>query len=147
MICHPKKSEGLGIINLQTQSDALMLKYLHKFYNHHDIPWVELIWTTYYDNKFPHATDPCRSFWWRDVIKLTPIYRGISFVTIASGDKVLMWKDLWLNDVLADTHSRAFSLEKDQDISVRDFLLATSLEETFHLPLSIQAHDEIRNMQ
>lgn len=63
LICKPKKSGGMGIINLHVQSDALLLKYLHKFYNNHELPWVELICTTYYSNKIPHALDPCGSFW------------------------------------------------------------------------------------
>ena len=33
MVCQPKVSGGLGVINLKVQSDALLLKYLHKFYN------------------------------------------------------------------------------------------------------------------
>ena len=82
------------MINLKLQSDALLLKYLHKFYNQHDLPWVDLVWSTYYTDKIPHASDPCGSFWWRDVLQLTPIYRGISKVEVNRGDKILMWKDL-----------------------------------------------------
>lgn len=39
----PKKKGGLGIINLRTQNMALQLKYLDKFFNKKDIPWVHLI--------------------------------------------------------------------------------------------------------
>jgi hypothetical protein len=39
----PKRNGGLGIINLETQNDVLLLKNLHKFYNRLDIPWVKLI--------------------------------------------------------------------------------------------------------
>jgi hypothetical protein len=46
----PKKDGGLGIVNLQTKNDALMLKNLHKFYNKLDCPWVNLIWENYYQN-------------------------------------------------------------------------------------------------
>ena len=58
-----------------------------------------------------------------------------------------MWKDLWLDDVLADSHPRVFSYAKLEDISVRDFLGCTNLNETFHLPLSMQAHNELRDIQ
>jgi hypothetical protein len=34
MVCRPKKKGGLGIINLKVQNVALLLKHLHKFYNH-----------------------------------------------------------------------------------------------------------------
>jgi hypothetical protein len=26
------------------------MKYLHKFYNKDDLPWVQLIWSKYYEN-------------------------------------------------------------------------------------------------
>jgi hypothetical protein len=34
----PKKGGGLGILNLKTQNDALLLKNLHKFYNKVNCP-------------------------------------------------------------------------------------------------------------
>ena len=57
-----------------------------------------------------------------------------------------MWKDLWLDEVLTESHPRAFSYTKNEDISVRDFLGSTSLNETFHLPLSMQAYNELRDI-
>jgi len=43
MVCLPKSEGGLGVINLTTQIEALLLKILHKFFNRLDIPWVNLI--------------------------------------------------------------------------------------------------------
>lgn len=34
MVCRPKECGGLGVLNLKIQGDALLLKFLHKFYNH-----------------------------------------------------------------------------------------------------------------
>jgi hypothetical protein len=34
MVQKPKHKGDLGIINLRLQNDALLLKILHKFYNH-----------------------------------------------------------------------------------------------------------------
>ena len=76
-----------------------------------------------------------------------PTYRGITMVNVSNGATTLFWKDMWLGEILAETHPRAFSFAKDEDISVRAFLGATSLQETFHLPLSEQAHAETRNLQ
>ena len=67
MVCKPKASGGLGVIDLRIQGDALLLKFLHKFYNSWDVPWVQLIKDTYYDERIPHASDSCGSFSWRDV--------------------------------------------------------------------------------
>ena len=63
------------------------------------------------------------------------------------GDTVLMWKDLWLESVLEESHPQAFSFALNEDISIKDFLGSTSLHETFHLPLSVQAHGEVCDLQ
>ena len=112
----------MAILDLRIQSDALLLKYLHKFYNHWDLPWVDLIWSTYYTDKIPHASDPCGSFWWKDLLKLTPIYRVISHVIVRRGDTALMWKDLWLDDVLAYSHPVRFLM-----LNLKIFRSGTSL--------------------
>jgi hypothetical protein len=38
MVCRPKEKGGLGIINLETQNDALLMKHLYRFFNHEDTP-------------------------------------------------------------------------------------------------------------
>ena len=59
----PKENGGLGVINLKVQNQALLMKYLHKFYNKADIPWVQLIWNTHYSNgQIPHASREKGSF-------------------------------------------------------------------------------------
>ena len=62
MVCKPKSKGGLGIIDLKTQNQGLLLKQLHKFYKKCDVPWVSLIWDTYYVGKILHASGPCGSF-------------------------------------------------------------------------------------
>lgn len=147
MVCKPKKCRGLGVLNLRVQNEALLLKFLHKFYNKMDIPWVQLTWDTYYNQKILHATDPISSFWWRDILKLVPVFRGVSNMKIVCGTTSLFWKDLWSPEIISTSHPRAFSFALDEDISVKDFLQITSLGEAFHLPLTPQAHAEIRDLQ
>ena len=55
LVCKPKDKGGMGIINLNIQNTALLTKHLSKFYNKDDIPWVSLIWNTYYDGVVPHG--------------------------------------------------------------------------------------------
>jgi hypothetical protein len=40
--CRTKKEGGLGIIDIKKQNKALLMRFLHKFYNRDDIPWVKL---------------------------------------------------------------------------------------------------------
>jgi hypothetical protein len=63
MVTKPKLKDGLGVINLRVQNEALLIKNLHKFFNRQELPWVQLIWTKYYSNgKIPGQTKK-GSFW------------------------------------------------------------------------------------
>lgn len=74
-VCGPKDQGGLRIINLRAHNNALLLKYLDKFYNHRDIPWVHLTWQELYNRPTPpHLCKPKGSFWWKVVIRLADKY-------------------------------------------------------------------------
>jgi hypothetical protein len=47
MVRQPKKKGGLEILNLKIQNQSLLLKYLHKFNNMEDTPWVTLASNSY----------------------------------------------------------------------------------------------------
>jgi hypothetical protein len=97
----PKRKRGLAIINLRAQNMALLLKHLDKFYNRADIPWVNLIWNTYYsEGEIPHASREKGSFWWRDVLKLVDWFRGIAKCKVGDGTTVLFWEDIWNDHLL-----------------------------------------------
>ena len=77
-----------------------------------------------------------------------PTYREIiTKVQVTNNANVLFWKDDWGENILAESYPRAFSYTRNEDISVRDFLAIMSLGEAFHLPLSPQAHAELRQLQ
>jgi hypothetical protein len=62
------------------------MKHLNKFYNIRDIPWVNLIWNSYYqDGEIPHATKEKGSFWWKDILKLCETFRGIATCRVGNG--------------------------------------------------------------
>jgi hypothetical protein len=59
----PKRKGGLGIINLRSQNNALLLKHLDKFYNKNEMPRVKLIWNAHYSNgEVSHAIKNKGSF-------------------------------------------------------------------------------------
>jgi hypothetical protein len=142
-VCQPKTKGGLGIINLQIQNKALLLKHLDKFYKREDIPWVQLVWYKHYPEGVPHAQAPCGSFWWRDAMGLNGIFRGAFTCEIKDGDSILLWKDPWKDPPLCDRAARLYSFALQKDVSVSDFINRRSLEEQFVLPLSIEAHAEL----
>jgi hypothetical protein len=86
----PKRKGGLGIINLRSRNNAILLKHLDMFYNKEDIPWVNLIWNTYYANgEVSHATNDKGSFWWRDILKLADLFRGVASCKVGDSTTVL----------------------------------------------------------
>jgi hypothetical protein len=102
---------------------------------------------TYYTGKIPHAMEPVGSFWWKDVCKLMPIFRGIASSSIKDGTSTLFWKDAWLDQINAEAFPRAFSFAQDEDVSIHQFLFASRLADSFHLPISPEAMDEVRSIQ
>jgi hypothetical protein len=143
----PKLKGGLGVITLRLQNDALLLKHLHKFYSKEDTPWVALIWNRYYGNKVPHAAREVGSFWWKDILRLSTLYRGIASCSLGDGSTVLFWDDLWAHRVLSQDFPRLFSFAKNARASVKLLMSQTSLDDIFNLPLSPQAHDEFLELQ
>jgi hypothetical protein len=83
LVCIPKDQGGLGVLNLRLQNQALLMKNLYKFYNQHDIPWVQLIWRAYqYNNTTPHSGTPRGSFWWRDCLSLMESSKSLLLATL-----------------------------------------------------------------
>jgi len=55
-VVKPKRKGGLGVVDLEAQNEALLLKHLEKFYYRKEIPWVDLVWNSHYQNNLvPHA--------------------------------------------------------------------------------------------
>lgn len=82
LVCTLKENGGLGALNLNTHNVSLLLKHLHKFYNNLDIPWVQLVWNTYYHNGELPLNNNKGSFWWRDITKLIHSYKGLASATV-----------------------------------------------------------------
>jgi hypothetical protein len=136
------------VINLRCQNVALLIKHLDKFYNKSDIPWVTLIRNTYYSNKeVPHALKKKVSFWWRDILKLGDMFRGIATCTVGNGTSVMFWSDVWNEHHLQQKFPRLYSYAKNKNISVAGFLLNNNIQDQFHLPLSVEAFQEYQELQ
>jgi hypothetical protein len=79
----------VGLVNFKKKNQALLMKYLDKFYNKADIPRVSLLWDSYYAELVPHATKLCGSFWWRDIFKLVEDFRALSSIKPGRGDTII----------------------------------------------------------
>jgi hypothetical protein len=143
----PKDKGGLGVINLSLHNDALLMKQLSKFYDKADIPWVRLIWNKYYVGRVPHATREMGSFWWKDILRLNVLFRGIAKCQIGNGASACFWDDLWLDGVLAHKYPRLASFARSEEISILQVMQADDLDTLFMLPLSEEALDELVSLQ
>jgi hypothetical protein len=88
MVCKPKDKGGLGVINLEIQNDALLLKHLFKIFNHDETPWAQMTWQAYYQNISPQSAGKVGSFWLRDVCGLITNFRTIMSCTPGAGNIV-----------------------------------------------------------
>jgi hypothetical protein len=151
MICKPKLKGGLGIVNFQKQNAALLLKFLDKFYNKRDIPWVQLVWSAHYQGKVPHEEKLCGSFWWKDVMKQVDNFRGVSVISMGAGDTFMFWQDNWKVDGVARPFMfrfpRLFSYVLNDKMSTLEVYSVEDLSQLFYRPLSTQAFQELQTMQ
>jgi hypothetical protein len=145
-VCRPKKQGGLGVLNLELQNKALLMKQLHKFYSKEQVPWVKLVWSLYGEG-IPHAMSRRGSFWWKDIFSLVDESRSISRCSIGDGSTVLFWKDFWSHDqLLCDKFPRLFSYVLDEDCSMASILSEENFSSCFALPLSIEAYEEMQQV-
>lgn len=122
--CKPKNQGGLGIIDIKSQNNALLLKHLDKFYNQADIPWVSLTWSKFYSNTQtpPHARSPVGSFWWKDIMKLFENFKVLASCHPHKGNTVLFWFDCWMGEALENSYPQLFSFSKKPKCSIKFFL-------------------------
>jgi hypothetical protein len=117
----PKKKGGLGIINLRSQNSYPRLKHLDKFFNRTDAPLVRLLWNSYYSNgRLPQSAKYEGSFWWKDILKLCDLYRGIACCTVNDGKSVLFWHDLWNEKIRKDAYPRLYTFAKDKNLTTHN---------------------------
>ena len=147
MVCKPKDKGGLGIINLQVQNKALLLKFLNKYYNNADLPWVKLVRNAYFYNTVTHAVTMSGSFWWRGVISNVDDWRAITKCIPGDGSSILLWDDFWSDKFLSQKFARLFSFAKDKLSSIKEILAHNQLSDAFHLPLSVEAFQEFTELQ
>jgi hypothetical protein len=146
-ICRPKEQGGFGVLNLEIQNKALMLKNLHKFFNNHDIPWVHLVRESYYSNGNLPTNNLGHSFWWRSHLKLLDIYKAMARCNIGNGKTVNFWTDLWEDSFLHQKFPHLVTYAKHTDWSVDRVIHTEYPEDLFYLPLSQQAFGEFQDLE
>lgn len=91
----------------------------------------------------PHGAQEVGLFWWKDLLRLSVLYRGIAKCKIGDGSTVLFWDDLWSSAILSSKYECLHSFARNQRISVK----ADDLASLFNLPLSDQAYMKLQSLQ
>ena len=146
-VCRPKDQGGLGVMDIFVQNKALLLKNLHKFYNRHNIPWVNLIWETHYNGDLLPGNSWIGSFWWKANLKLIDNFKSLARCHIGDGKSAFFWSDLWHSACLQDMFPHLFSFVKNRNSTVHTIIHTEFLEDLFHLPLTVQAFQEFEAME
>jgi hypothetical protein len=141
----PKSQGGLGVIDSTVQNRDLLFKHLHKFFNKHDIPWVDFTWKAYYTTSMaPQERNPRGSFWWRALCRLFDHFRGMSKSVVSRGDTTMFWRDVWNFGSLKDLYPHLFSFVREPKCSVSRFLsFLLDYDRIFQLPLSMPVSHQL----
>jgi hypothetical protein len=135
-ICRQKVQGGLGVLDLNIQNKALLLKNLHKFYNKHDVPWVQLIWKSYYSAGCIPGNQLEGSFWWKAHLKLVDLYKAMARCNLGDGKPAFFWTGLWKPSCLQQTFPHLLSFAKKTNATISEMVNTKFIEDLFHLPLS-----------
>lgn len=145
--CRPKDQGGLGIVNLRAHNNALLLKFLHKFYNQHDLPWVQLTWQKLYRRPTPpHLVKPKGSFWWKAVIRLADQFFSMASCIAKNGATISFWEDTWNLGVMKLQYPEFYTYALNKKISVQTFR-QNDIQDLLWLPLSLTASQELNDLQ
>jgi hypothetical protein len=117
-VCCPRNRGGLGVLNVKIHNTTLLLKFIHKFYDREDIPWLNLIWATHYSGarspmpilKQALSSGSMFSSW-------LIISEGMLCPGLGWKDKwtILLWHDVWKNISPRFTFPSLFSFAKKKE--------------------------------
>jgi hypothetical protein len=146
LVTKPKEEGGLGVIDIEKQNEALLLKNLNKFFNKQDIPWVHLVWEKHYKNgKLPgHVRKG--SYWWRDILKLLPSFKEMARVEMKNGSSILFWQDNWNTQDLKTLTPELYSFAKNKYIAAHKVSEQSDFTQLLHLPISEEAFEQMQHI-
>jgi hypothetical protein len=145
-VCKPKTQGGLGVINIEMQNKALLMKNLHKIYNRAGTPWINIIWANHYHNNTIPSERLVGSFWWRDILKIRSTYKELVRVEIGDGRTTLLWHDNWDGICKSEIFPELWSFASNKDITIHQARTA-GIHEMFHTPLSVEAFQQLHSLQ
>lgn len=96
---------------------------------------------SYYTMKPPHSVLNKGSFWWKDIVSLADVFRGIAQSTVRAGTSVLFWGDLFNGELRCNRFPNLYLAALNKEESVKQ-IRSRPLEDAVMLPLNAQAYGE-----
>ena len=121
LICRPKSMGGLGIINTLVLNKCRMIKCWWKIMFLEEHPtWLSLLKSKYFPSSSPmFASSSGGSQFWRQLIKVRPIFPSLVKFVVRNGKSTRFWLDWWVGDTtLAVAYPTLFSYCADPEISI-----------------------------
>jgi hypothetical protein len=103
---------------------------------------VKLVWEKYYPNSVPHLAREKGSFWWKDILKLDILYRGVATCDSSRGYTIGFRGDLIVGDIHSLKYPNLFEFAKDPCISLFNLRQTQDLLGCFKIPMSRAAYND-----
>lgn len=146
MVTRPKQKGGLGILDVSLHNKALMMKNIQKFLNKEPLPWVSLIWEKYYTNH-PPGVKIEGSSWWKNHLKLLPLYKQNATCQLGNGGTNLLWHDNWCGQPVRQMFPQLHSFVINDNQTVASWINSKDSSQFFHTPLLAQAYSQFTELQ
>lgn len=130
-VAAPKVSGGLGFYKTKISNDALLSKWLWRFFNENSSLWKRLISAKYKTSgdgsipllsRFSSSRAP-----WFSIIKLLPFFEQNSSWELRNGENILFWKDAWSPfGHLVRSFPRLFAVSSRHDLKISEAWVPSS---------------------
>ena len=124
-ICKPKDQGGLGILSSRRMNIALLTRWLWRIANGEGGLWLTIIQNKYLRGQpLAFCQRSGGSQFWQAVVRLLPVLRIGTSISVGSGASTLFWLDRWLGgSPLAARFPILFDIVVDPRVSVEAALI------------------------
>jgi len=118
--CLPKEQGGLGIKDLRSFNQCLLLKLLHRLHHPEESAWAK--WMADQVN-LASLRGACAGNHWDSLKELMPVYRAITVTDVGNGVRTSFWLDRWLPaGILMEVFPALYTHSLHKDASVAEVL-------------------------
>ena len=95
-VCRAKAEGGLGVRDLVTQNECLLLKMIHRLHASPRSRWASWVWAGAAGHSLLSRGELALGEHRASIVKLLPLYRSLTRVDVGDGRCCSFWWDCWL---------------------------------------------------